>query len=155
MAWHQSGDKPLSEPMMVNLLTHICVTRPWWVNQTDVDLLSVGPLGANSGSKYNNFCTRKLILSKCCLQYNFNAFSDISVEKCGNILQWCTKLFHYLSNLIFSHWIYQICVEAKHGKNYLFFHWILNTDLWTLISCDMISNKMMGSIICIIIHCHC
>ena len=28
MAWRQSGDKPLSEPMMVSLPTHICVTRP-------------------------------------------------------------------------------------------------------------------------------
>ena len=27
MAWRQSGGKPLSEPMMVSLLTHICVTR--------------------------------------------------------------------------------------------------------------------------------
>ena len=27
MAWRRRGDKPLSEPMMVNLLTHICVTR--------------------------------------------------------------------------------------------------------------------------------
>ena len=33
MAWHQSGDKPLSEPMMVSLLMHICVTRPQWVNK--------------------------------------------------------------------------------------------------------------------------
>ena len=32
MAWHRSGDKPLSEPIMVRLLTHICVTRPQWVN---------------------------------------------------------------------------------------------------------------------------
>ena len=32
MAWRRSGDKPLSEPMMVSLLTHICVTRPQWVN---------------------------------------------------------------------------------------------------------------------------
>ena len=28
IAWRRSGDKPLSEPMMVSLLTHICVTRP-------------------------------------------------------------------------------------------------------------------------------
>ena len=34
MAWRRSGDKPLSEPMMVSLLTHICVTRPQWVNDT-------------------------------------------------------------------------------------------------------------------------
>ena len=32
MAWRRPGDKPLSEPMMVKLLTHICVTRPQWVN---------------------------------------------------------------------------------------------------------------------------
>ena len=28
MAWRRPGDKPLSEPMLVNLLTHIYVTRP-------------------------------------------------------------------------------------------------------------------------------
>ena len=32
MAWCRPGDKPLSEPMMVSLLTHICVTRPQGVN---------------------------------------------------------------------------------------------------------------------------
>ena len=32
MAWRRPGDKPFSEPMMVCLLTHICVTRPQWVN---------------------------------------------------------------------------------------------------------------------------
>ena len=31
MAWRCSGNKPLSEPMMVRLPTHICVTRPQWV----------------------------------------------------------------------------------------------------------------------------
>ena len=34
MAWRRPGDKPLSEPMMVSLPTHICVTRPQWVNVT-------------------------------------------------------------------------------------------------------------------------
>ena len=32
MVWRRPGDRPLSEPMMVCLLTHICVTRPQWVN---------------------------------------------------------------------------------------------------------------------------
>ena len=31
MAWRRSGDKPLSEPMMANLLSHACDTRPQWV----------------------------------------------------------------------------------------------------------------------------
>ena len=39
MAWRRPGDKPLSEPMMVCLTTHICVTRPQWVNSS--------PLGQN------------------------------------------------------------------------------------------------------------
>ena len=32
MAWRRPGDNPLSEQMMVTLLTNICVTRPQWVN---------------------------------------------------------------------------------------------------------------------------
>ena len=32
MAWRRPGDNPLSEPMMFRLPTHICVTRPQWVN---------------------------------------------------------------------------------------------------------------------------
>ena len=31
MAWRRPGDKPLSEAMLVSLLTHKCVTRPQWV----------------------------------------------------------------------------------------------------------------------------
>ena len=34
MAWRRPGAKPLSEPRMENLLTHICVTRPPWVTLT-------------------------------------------------------------------------------------------------------------------------
>ena len=32
MAWRWPGDKPLSGPIMVSLLTHLCVARPQWVN---------------------------------------------------------------------------------------------------------------------------
>ena len=32
MAWRRPGDKPLSEPVMVSLLTHICVIRRQWVD---------------------------------------------------------------------------------------------------------------------------
>ena len=31
MAWRRPGDKPLSEPMMVYSLMHICVAQPQWV----------------------------------------------------------------------------------------------------------------------------
>ena len=44
MAWRRPGDKPLSKPMMVRLPTHICVTRPQWINcwKTFMELLSWG-----------------------------------------------------------------------------------------------------------------
>ena len=32
MVWCRPGDKPLSEPIMISLQTHICVFRPQWVN---------------------------------------------------------------------------------------------------------------------------
>ena len=37
MAWRRPVEKPLSEPMLVNQLTHICVTRPQWVNVSSID----------------------------------------------------------------------------------------------------------------------
>ena len=36
MAWRRPGDKPLSEPMMVILPTHICVTWPQWVKEFEL-----------------------------------------------------------------------------------------------------------------------
>ena len=47
MAWRRSGDKPLSEPMMVSLLTHICVTRPQWVNQIRYYIVPVNEMIIN------------------------------------------------------------------------------------------------------------
>ena len=32
MAWRRPGNRPLSEPMMVSFLAHICVNRPQWGN---------------------------------------------------------------------------------------------------------------------------
>ena len=34
MAWCLPGTKPLTEAMMVNLLMHVCVTRPQWDKQS-------------------------------------------------------------------------------------------------------------------------
>ena len=37
MAWRRPGDKPLSEPMMVRLSTHICISWPQWVKHLDYE----------------------------------------------------------------------------------------------------------------------
>ena len=49
MAWRRPGDKPLSEAMMVNLPTHICITRPQWVNP----LMPGSRLKINCNLKFN------------------------------------------------------------------------------------------------------
>ena len=41
MAWRRPGDKSLSEPMMISLPTHICVTRPQWVKELKAYLCHV------------------------------------------------------------------------------------------------------------------
>ena len=52
MAWCRSGDKPFSQPMMVSLLTHICVTRPQWVKQSrSGEYISVIILGMGSDNE--------------------------------------------------------------------------------------------------------
>ena len=43
MAWRRPGDKPLSEPMMVRLPMHICVTRPQWVKHSHWKVLECIP----------------------------------------------------------------------------------------------------------------
>ena len=39
MAWHQPGNKPLSETMMVRSLTHLCITQPQWVYLSMLSIL--------------------------------------------------------------------------------------------------------------------
>ena len=51
MAWRRPGDKPLSEPMMVWLPTHICVTRPQWVN--DVSITWDRPMYSSKSDWFN------------------------------------------------------------------------------------------------------
>ena len=42
MAWRRLGDKPLSEPMMVCLLMHICVDGPQWIKMPSYNLIGIG-----------------------------------------------------------------------------------------------------------------
>ena len=48
MACRLVGAKPLSEPRMECLLTHICVTRPQWVKAANAGILLIQTLGTNS-----------------------------------------------------------------------------------------------------------
>ena len=58
-AWDLPGDKPLSEPMMVSSLMHICIPRPQWVKR-------IGWMVLN---KWN-----------CCDYYKWNGFKMMQME---------------------------------------------------------------------------
>ena len=60
MAWRRPGDKPLSEPMLVFVPTHICVTRPQWVK-----------LWQNMNHRKNVMCQKKKINGNKCFQKSF------------------------------------------------------------------------------------
>ena len=60
MDWRWSGGKPLSEPMMISLLTHICVTRPQWVKALFCNVFCV--------RKTNNPVTHVLYVTRLVLQ---------------------------------------------------------------------------------------
>ena len=72
MAWRRIGDKPLSEPMTVSLLTHICVTRPERVKFISHEI----SLSQNSFFSYHccTLCTFSTICQLKCLLW-INAIS--------------------------------------------------------------------------------
>ena len=76
MAWRRPGDKPLSEPMMVNLLTHICVTQPQWVNNGKITSLKYccnfqGPMREMYWVVFYGICFGKIFRVKAkCLSEN-------------------------------------------------------------------------------------
>ena len=57
MAWRWPGDKPLSEPMMVRLPTHICVTRPQWVKIPPITHWGRDKFAAISQTTFSNAFT--------------------------------------------------------------------------------------------------
>ena len=80
MAWRRPGDKPLSEPMMVRLSTHICVTRPQWVKHK----CSIIPF-------FHNICFRCPVVLKNC-----TVILPCSVQKfktIGRIESWAKGIF--------------------------------------------------------------
>ena len=95
MAWHRPGDKPLSEPMLVRSLTHICVTRPQWV-----DSLAPGKFER----KFRHVISKQILVIDgwgiCCeialiwMSLDFTYYQSTLVQA----MAWCRQATsHYLS----------------------------------------------------------
>ena len=89
MAWRRLGDKPLSEPMVVSLLTHICVTRPQWVKR-------------NKNCVYGRYKYKKQKLQKSCSRCNKNTrhIESSYILQPPKYLLLFVNRFRYLNNNI-------------------------------------------------------
>ena len=93
MAWRRPGDKPLFEPMLVNLVTHICVTRPQWVNSSVIKWPHLSTDWCECVNKA--LCIQKIFLLACAtvkilhlsMQILYDVYSIISF-RFGGMLQW-------------------------------------------------------------------
>ena len=98
MAWRRPGDKPLSEPMMAILLTHICVTRSQWVNKSIQ--LSTAILYISAFSIASLLIASKISFSSICMPI---AFKHVCTEwtrqwpsPCDRISLWLFQKCHFL-----------------------------------------------------------
>ena len=87
MALRRPGDKPVSEPTIASLLTHICVTHPQWV------------------SKYENNNPQQL-LSYDGITQSLNQFHLISIENQRHILGgFCAYIYSYTALISMTHFV--------------------------------------------------
>ena len=103
MAWRRPGDKPLSETMLVRLLTHICVTRPQWVNTakyTKCKYCVTCPPYFNQLSLWT-YSISFMWVSHAHLSLDSPSINDLIATKCNSdalLMYWWYVLNHELVN---------------------------------------------------------
>ena len=121
MAWRRPGDKPLSEPMVVRLPMHICVTRPQWVNHALFLALSVHCTECticftHAGSVPPVLC----MLCKVRVEWKNCECTICSLSWLAQILSasWIKKSSQYLTRLIMFIWTQwlNISYHIKYGN---------------------------------------
>ena len=120
MAWRRLGYKPLSEPVLVGLLTHICVTWPQWVKD-----FSYWPeiwwdnAQCHEAPCWANFCKFQIRSEGWHCRSNFLRISDIGL-KFGGMMHstgwWSRLLFEMATLRRCSHFL----ISAGPSLNILF-----------------------------------
>ena len=126
MAWRRPGDTPLFEPMMVNLPTHICISRPQWVNS-----LSPGRARFDFINVIFN-----LVLPICIIRSSYDnalrwTLQDLTADKfiLVQVMAWCHQATsHYLSQC-WHRPMSPIGITRPHTMSYPYLsrllHWLL------------------------------
>ena len=130
MAWRRSGDKPLSEPMMVSLLTHICVTRPQWVKSCITYQMTRYFSSRYSKTKNPNIFGAHIVLKFApenerrpeAIQF-FRAYEKFQMCNvmvlCKNIWnEHCVVVLHCGWNVIVAYFLFGDFVPVQNGLSY-------------------------------------
>ena len=106
MAWRRPGDKPLSEPVMVSLLAHICFTLPQWVNlRLWLSILIAAFLFRNTSARFGN----QSEYLTCGPMVHVDFFSKVTLSTFQFWLQkarwlWCTPTsIKFVKHLSYRH----------------------------------------------------
>ena len=132
MAWHRPGDKPLSELVMIKLSTHICITRPQWVNIMIVNnviwarKIFFGIIDRQKIYRKQNLCSS--FCPACRTTLVATRFRVAVIVRRAGLLwsqrdfewRWSVPLFKCLTVLEFSFILFDLCLLIT------FFNFIMN-----------------------------
>ena len=110
MAWRRPGDKPLSKPMMVSLLTHICVTRSQWVNTSRDKIVAISQTEFSDAFSFNK---NILISLRMSLKFDPKIPSN-NIQALVQIMVWHRPIAIRCIFLITNgHYVRKICIYGK------------------------------------------
>ena len=136
MARRRPGDKPLPEPMVVSLPTHICVARPHWVNAQNMIYLQI-VWWTEGGAYVENFMISLLVTTV--------VKKDSLKQVLPNGNDWAqSDKYHHRYNAILIHLnapLITCYIIARRGMNqfkYMLMSMVMNIYQWNvcLIYCE-------------------
>ena len=115
MAWRRAGDKPLSEPMVVSLPMHVCVTRPQWVNSPYNNVHCMMTSKRGNTSYYWPF-----------IAIYYPTLAPVATVICWLYPTWRYLILHFIIDLLIVSTL-TVCVStaAWSVKQYLYFDTVI------------------------------
>ena len=111
MAWRRPGAKPLSEPMMVRSLMHICVTQPEWVKNR---VFFAGNVLISFVLTYWSLYMPWYVCKK-----NHKICNSLNIRRFKSGLKCYSNLDHYMSAFCEQNPLEQISVKFDSKSKYL------------------------------------
>ena len=114
LAWCRSVDKPLSAPMMVRLLTHICITLPQWVKQCNFGIMRI-PATVTSSALREHFWSVWEV-ANCLRSCNRHYIGIESFVRTNNVIARMLPAFCKVQYVEIQWCILSDIVESRYNK---------------------------------------